>query len=354
MKPLIYMDNGAAEKPSNIALDVFRSVSEDFWGNPNSAHSFGRNSFVLIEESRSVIAKILNCLPDEVHFCSSACEAASWAIKCMSAECGKIVSYPTEHSCVLEAVSAIQPYIRFSVSGKIGFATMLANNETGEIFKIHRGSVLRFVDATAAVGHIPVDFKELGCDYLCGDALKFGGIPGAAFLIIKRGAPVVPLIYGDAYRGGTPPTALICAMAEALKEKAENMQKNVEKAVALRDYMITELLKLPASYLNGPWKEADWSLRLPGNINISFEGVEGTALSLLLSERGLMVSTGSACTSGNNDPSHVLLAMGVPPEIARGTLRITLNENNTMEECRDAVRMISECVTKLRAFSPER
>lgn len=225
---------------------------------------------------------------------------------------------------------------------------MLANNETGEIYSILKSSVLRFVDATAAVGHIPVDFKALGCDYLCADATKFGGIPGAAFLIIRRGAPIVPLIYGNEERGGTPPAAIIWAMATALAIKNVNMKSNMRKTVKMRDYLIHELMEIPDAHLNGPWTAENCTDRLPGNVNISFGGIDGTALGLMLSERGLMVSAGSACTSGNNEPSHVLLAMGVPPELAKGTIRITINENNTMQECEEAVKLIADCVATLR------
>lgn len=348
---MIYMDNGAAEKPLYGAISEASWILQRTWGNPNSAHREGRRANEHIERAKETISRILNCYPDEVHFCSCACEAASWAIKCMRSACYEIYFEKWEHDCVLHSVKATAPHGALWGHTRRGVVSMLANNETGEIFLIPKGSVLRFVDATAAVGHIPVDFHALGCDYLCADAMKFGGIPGAAFLLIKRGAPIVPLIYGNEERGGTPPTALICAMAEALGEKDAILTESAEKTVSMRDYMIEELLKIPASYLNGKWTPGSYKDRLPGNVNISFEGIDGTALGLMLSERGLMTSAGSACTSGDNEPSHVLLAMGVPPEIAKGTIRLTLNEENTEEECVKAARMISECVENLRELA---
>lgn len=346
---MIYMDNAAAERPLQAAVTAASSVWDSTYANPNSIHSFGQEAKDVLESARNEIAELMNCLPDEVHFCSCACEAASWALKSMRSVCYGISVGKFEHDCVLEAAKNTG-YGVYSAweSEKIGAVSMLANNETGEIYKISRGSVLRFVDATAAVGQIPVDFRALGCDYLCADAMKFGGLPGAAFLIVRRRSPMIPLIYGNEERGGTPPTALISAMATALRIKTRGMGRAIQKTVQMRDYMIDELLKLPDSHLNGPRSLGTVAARLPGNVNISFGGVDGTALGLMLSARGLMVSTGSACTSGNNEPSHVLLAMGVSPELARGAVRITLNEYNTMEECHQAVRMIKECVFRLR------
>lgn len=347
---MIYMDNGAAEKPSAIAIRAAESILEDFWANPNSAHAAGRAALDKLENARECIAIDLNCEPDEVHFCSCACEAASWAIKCMRSACYEIYFEKWEHDCVLHSVKATEPHGALWGHTRRGVVSMLANNETGEIFRIPKENVIRFVDATAAVGHIPVDFKVLGCDYLCADAMKFGGIPGAAFLIIKRGSPIVPLIYGNEERGGTPTTALIVAMAAALADKVNNMQENAVKTCHLRDDMIRELLQIPGAHLNGPWTPGNITSRLPGNINISFEGIDGTSLGLLLTNYGIMTSAGSACTSGNNEPSHVLLAMGVPPELAKGTIRLTINENNTTEECKKVTQAIAECVRTLRSF----
>lgn len=349
---MIYADNGAAEKPSAAAAKAFSTALKCAWANPNSAHKTGQNAYYFLEKAKSAIAKCINCEPDEVYFCSCACEAISWAVKCLNSVCSTIDYENIEHGCTIDALEKGEQYF-FLNKKRRGAVSMLANNETGTIYPIPKGNVLRFVDATAAVGHIPVDFKQLGCDYLCADALKFGGIGGAAFLIIKRGAPIVPLIYGNNERGGTPPVPIICAMAAALKEKKEKMQENIYHTVRLRDYVIDELLKIPGAHLNGKASAGSCQHRLPGNVNISFEGIDGSALALRLSQSNIMVSTGSACTSGNNAPSHVLLALGVPPELARGTIRITLNENNTMIECKTICRDIADGVKYLRSFAGE-
>lgn len=351
---MIYMDNAAAEKPLPIAIDMFTRTVERSWANPNSAHDFGRKAEVLLNSAKEMIAAAMNCLPDEVHFCSTACEAASWVMKTLVDNCANIVIGPKEHECILSC--PIPNECRGIIQN--GIVSMLYNNETGErTFTDYgidksKGSRLFFTDATAAAGHVPVNFKELGVDYLCADALKFGGIPGAAFLIAKKGTPLSPIIYGGGLRGGTPSLAIIRAMAYALRYRCREtiLQEQAERVCWMRDYLIEELMQIEGAHLNGAWEKGEFFTRLPGNVNISFEGIQGSSLVAMLSERGIMASSGSACQSGNNEPSHVLLAMGVPYRTALGTLRLTLNGRNTMDECKCVVKEIKDAVGHLRKF----
>lgn len=350
---IIYMDNGAAERPSRKAKEKLDKLIENAWANANSGHKLGRETEFELEDAKKTIAGCLNCEPEEVHFTSTSCEAITWAMYSMD-KCRKhIEKSPFLHDCGYKyrtkshCADKIHPE-------SVGIAHILANNETGEIYPIPKRLYkedLIFTDATAAVGHIHVDFKELGVDYLCGDGIKFGGIGGAAFLLAKKGVPLHSIIYGGKDRGGTPATVLCGAMAEALKHKCANMERSMKKTVEMRDYLIEKILgEVKNAHLNGPWEKGSVKERLPGNVNISFEGIEGDSMNLFLSHWGLMVSSKSACSTGNGEPSRVLLASGVSEELAKGALRLTVNESNTMEECYEAVKIIKNAVVWLRSF----
>ena len=206
---------------------------------------------------------------------------------------------------------------------------------------------------------MPINFQELGATYLAAGAHKFGGLQGAGFLLVKEGAPITPIIHGGGQerglRGGTESVPLICAMAEALKWSCDNMAKTAPYVTILRDELIESIKReIPCAHINGPWKKGDYTTRLPGNVNVSFDGVEGTTLAHLLDERGICVSTGSACHTGAGpEPSPVLIASGLSKERAAGAIRMTLGHENTMTEVRIVVDELKELVAYLRGFQQD-
>ena len=362
---MIYLDNAATTKPLSCALTVFESAPT---GNPSSSHKAGREAREALECARRTVAECMGASPSEVIFTSGSTESCNLAMNSLAHACAVWGYNEIEHSAIrapgktLEEVDAwgAQPL-------RAGFVRMFANNETGEVYKRSilfekdidpevRDTYLWVCDATAAVGHVPIDFHELGASYLAAGAHKFGGLKGAGFLLVKQGAPITPIICGGGQeggvRGGTESVPLICAMAEALKWSCDNLGKTVPYVTAMRDALIEGVkAEIPGAHINGPWKKGDYTTRLPGNVNISFDGVEGTSLANLLDERGICVSTGSACHTGDGpEASSVLIATGLTRERAAQAIRMTLGHENTMTEVQIVLGELKELVAYLRGF----
>ena len=352
-----YFDAAAHEPPSPAALDAFQAALP--LGNPSALHACGVAAKIALEEARASIAQDLNCLPEEVYFTSGATEACNWMMESLSAYTGKLTSPRRyEHHAVLEYPPVDHPHR----TDRTGFTHMLANNETGEIYDIlsmrrNVPNALFSCDATAAVGNIPVDFKALGVDYLAFGAHKFGGISGIGCLIVKKDTPLISMIRGGGQewgkRGGTESVALACAMAAALHDRMGNMLSDMKRIARCRDLLISYLLRfVPDTYVNGPYTPGDVVLRLPGNANLSFLGVESQALVMALSAEGVYASSGSACTSGEADGSYVLRAMGYTASRAASAVRFTLPYTVTEEDILGAVPLIVSAVENLRRLTP--
>lgn len=352
-----YFDAAAHEPPSPAALDAFHAALS--LGNPSALHDRGIAAKQALEGARESIAQDLNCLPEEVYFTSGATEACNWMMESLSAYTGKL-DFPRhyEHHAVLE----YPPVEKIRRTDRTGFTNMMANNETGEIYDIlsmrrNAPNALFACDATAAVGQIPVDFKALGVDYLAFGAHKFGGISGIGCLIVKKDTPLISMIRGGAQergkRAGTESVALACAMAAALHDRMGNMVSDMKRIARCRDLLITNLFRfVPDTYVNGPYTPGDVALRLPGNANLSFLGVESQALVMALSAEGVYASSGSACTSGEADGSYVLRAMGYPASRARSAVRFTLPYTVTEDDILGAVPLIVSAVENLRRLTP--
>ncbi len=368
---------------SDKAIEAMTPYLKGVYGNPSSLHTVGQAAKEHLEDARERIAKSLNCEPKELYFTSGGSEADNQAIRSAAqngARKGKkhIVSTTFEHHAVLHTLKKLEKegfevtYLPVHPDGlitaeEVGAAirsntalvtVMFANNEVGTILPIAEiGAICRekgvifHTDAVQAVGHIPVDVQAQNIDMLSLSAHKFHGAKGVGALYVRRGIPLNTFIDGGAQernkRAGTENLAGIASMAAALEEACENMGKNAKKLAALRDRLIEGLLKVPHSKLNGDRKK-----RLPSNVNICFEGIEGESLLLLLDAKGICASSGSACTSGSLDPSHVLLALGLPHEIAHGSLRLSLSEYNTEEEVEYIIREVPKVVAYLRDISP--
>ena len=380
---MIYADNAATSKLKDCALEAMLPYLKDSFGNPSSLHSVGQRANSALTAAREKTAQLLGAKPCEIYFTSGGSEADNQAILTgarLGERKGKkhIISTAFEHHAVLHTleklgregfeitlldvgekglVSASQ--VEDAIREDTALVTvMFANNEIGTIQPIadiarvcrSRG-VLFHTDAVQAVGHVKVDVGELGVDMLSLSAHKFGGPTGVGVLFARKGVRPEILIEGGAQergrRAGTENLAGIVGMAAALEDACANMEDNAKKVAAMRDTLIDGLSKIPHSVLNG-----DRERRLPGNVNFCFEGIEGESLLLLLDDKGICASSGSACTSGSLDPSHVLLAIGRPHEIAHGSLRLTINESNTPEEMEKIVVSVAEVVERLRAMSP--
>ncbi len=379
----IYADNAATTKMSRTAINAMLPFFDTVYGNPSSLHTTGQKAAEALYEAREQIALLLNCTPQELYFTSGGSEADNQAIISaarLGAKKGKkhIISTEFEHHAVLHTLNALEKE-GFEVEllpvheyGNISpeevknalrddtclVTVMFANNEIGSVLPIAEiGAVCRergvifHTDAVQAAGHLKIDVKAQNIDMLSLSAHKFHGPKGVGVLYAKKGIPLVSIINGGAQergkRAGTENLAAVAGMAAALKEACENIDKNAEKVSALRDRLIDGLSKIPHSALNGTREN-----RLPGNVNFCFEGIEGEGLLLLLDAKGICASSGSACTSGSLDPSHVLLAIGRPHEIAHGSLRLSLCEENTEEEIDYIIKSANEVIKKLREMSP--
>lgn len=379
----VYVDNAATTAMSDKAIEAMTPYLKGVFGNPSSLHTVGQVAKEHLEDARARIAKCLNCEPREIYFTSGGSEADNQAIRSAAqngARKGKkhIITTAFEHHAVLHTLKKLEKegfevtYLPVHADGLITaeevekaikedtalVTVMFANNEVGTILPVSEiGAVCRaqgvvfHTDAVQAVGHIPVDVKAQNIDMLSLSAHKFHGAKGVGALYCKRGIPLNTFIDGGAQernkRAGTENLAGIAAMAAALEEACANMGSNAKKLCTLRDRLIEGLLKVPHSKLNGDRKK-----RLPSNVNICFEGIEGESLLLLLDAKGICASSGSACTSGSLDPSHVLLALGLPHEVAHGSLRLSLSEYNTAEEVEYIVQEVPKVVEYLRGISP--
>ena len=379
----IYADNAATTKMSKTAFEAMLPYITDIYGNPSSLHSAGQAAADALRKARADMADALGCEPSEIIFTSGGSEADNQAIISAAAigeKKGKkhIISSAFEHHAVLHTLKKLEKQ-GFEVTlldvGKNGIINpddvakaitdstclvtiMFANNEIGtiqpiaEIGKICReNGVIFHTDAVQAAGHIKIDVKEQNIDMLSLSAHKFHGPKGVGALYAKKGIRLINLIEGGAQergkRAGTENVPAIISMAAALTEAVQEIDENAKKVSTLRDRLIAGLSKIPHSALNG-----DPSRRLPGNVSFCFEGIEGESLLLLLDAKGICASSGSACTSGSLDPSHVLLAIGRPHEVAHGSLRLTLSEGNTEEEIDYMIKEITEVVGYLRELSP--
>ena len=380
---MIYADNAATTKLSKTALEAMLPYLTEHYGNPSSLHSIGQDAAEALQKARKTVAECLGCQPREVYFTSGGSEADNQAIISAAAigeRKGKkhIISTAFEHHAVLHTLKKLEKRgfeIELLPVGEIGnitaqqvadairpdtclVTTMFANNEIGSILPIKEiGAVCRergvlfHTDAVQAVGHVPVNVREQNIDMLSLSAHKFHGPKGIGVLYAKGGIPLTNIIEGGAQergkRAGTENIPAIVGMAAALKAAVDHLPENAEKMTALRDKLIDGLSKIPHSALNGDPKN-----RLPGNVNFCFEGIEGESLLLLLDAKGICASSGSACTSGSLDPSHVLLAIGRPHEVAHGSLRLSLCEENTEEEIDQILAAVPEIVEYLRGMSP--
>ncbi len=379
----IYVDNAATTAMSDTAIKAMTPYLKNVYGNPSSLHTVGQVAEEALEDARVRFARLINADPKEIYFTSGGSEADNQAIRSAAAnglKKGKkhIVSTAFEHHAVLHTLKKLEKegfeVTYLDVGGK-GLVTaeqvekairpdtalvsvMYANNEIGTIQPIRqigdackRLGVVFHTDAVQAVGHIPVDVKADNIDMLAVSAHKFHGPKGVGALYCRRGIPLNSFIEGGAQernrRAGTENIAGIVSMTAALEEACAHMSDNASKLTKLRDRLIDGLLKIPHSRLNG-----DRQMRLPANVNMCFEGIEGEGLLLYLDAEGICASSGSACTSGSLDPSHVLLAIGLPHEIAHGSLRISLSENNTDEDIDAILQAVPKVVAKLRNMSP--
>ena len=380
---MIYADNAATTKMSDAARKVMIDLIDRTWGNPSSLYSTGQRAKEVLEDARARVAKVIGAQPKEIIFTSGGSEADNQALL-TAAELGKksgkkhIVSTAFEHHAILHTLKKLEregfevtlldvhengivrpEEVVAALRGDTCLVTvMYANNEIGtiqpirEIGRICRErKVLFHTDAVQAVGHIPVDVSADNVDMLSASAHKFHGPKGVGFLYVKQGVRPASLIEGGAQergrRAGTENVAGIAAMATALEEAAANMADNAARMTKLRDRIIDGLGKIPHSALNG-----DAEHRLPGNVNFCFEGIEGESLLLLLDDKGIEASSGSACTSGSLDPSHVLLAIGRVHDVAHGSLRLSIGETLTEAEADHIVRAVTDVVAQLRSFSP--
>ena len=379
----VYADNAATTQMSRAAIDAMLPYMETIYGNPSSLHSVGQQAAEALQNARERIAACLNASPREIYFTSGGSEADNQAILSaarLGARKGKkhIISTAFEHHAVLHTLKKLEKEgfeIELLPVGAIGTITaqqvksalradtclvtvMYANNEIGSILPIaeigevcREAGVLFHTDAVQAAGHVPIDVQAQHIDMLSLSAHKFHGPKGIGVLYARQGVPLTSLIEGGAQergkRAGTENLPAIMGMAAALEDACAHIDENARKVSALRDRLISGLSKIPHSALNG-----DPVNRLPGNVSFCFEGIEGESLLLLLDAKGICASSGSACTSGSLDPSHVLLAIGRPHEVAHGSLRLSLCEWNTDEDVDRILAAVPEVVAYLREMSP--
>lgn len=379
----VYADNAATTQMSENVLKAMMPLLTDIYGNPSSLHSIGQVAKEYLENARETVADCIGADPKEIYFTSGGSEADNQAIRSaayIGARKGKkhIISSKFEHHAVLHTLDALKKEgftvtlldvysngvvkpedVENAITDETCLVTiMTANNEIGtiqpiaEIGKICKEKgVLFHTDAVQAVGHIPVNVKDMNVDMLSVSAHKFHGPKGVGFLYARKGILLTNIIYGGAQerskRAGTENMASIVGMATAIKEATDHLEENAAKVTAMRNRLIDGLKGIERSRING-----DLEHHLPGTLNMCFEGIEGESLLLLLDAKGICTSSGSACTSGSLDPSHVLLSIGVPVEIAHGSLRLSISEYNTMEQMDHIVESVPGVVDYLRSISP--
>lgn len=383
MKKIIYMDNAATTQPNEKAVETMLKFLKEQYGNPSSIYALGRDSRKEVEKARKNVAVMLGALPKEIFFTSGGTESNNWAIRGTMHEQIKkgknhIITSKIEHHSVLNTVECLSKegcevtYLNVDSKGFVNpldvknsikdstamVSIIYANNEIGtiqpieEIGKICKEKgVIFHTDAVQAVGHLNIDVKAQHVDLLSLSAHKFGGVKGTGLLYVRKGIRLANLMQGGAQesnkRPGTENVGGIVALAKALEISLENREEKNFLLTQKRDKLIEGLLQIERSRLNGDAKS-----RLPGNVNVCFEGIEGESLLLLLDAAGICASSGSACTSGSLDPSHVLLAIGLPHEIAHGSLRLSLDTSNTDEEIEYTIKEVTKAVKRLRDMSP--
>lgn len=379
----IYADNAATTKMSENAINTMLFHMKEVYGNPSSLYSVGQKAKEALEDARRRASAVLNCEPREIYFTSGGSEADNQAIISaarFNAAKGKkhIISTAFEHHAVLHTLDKLKKegfeielldvhsngivtaeQVKNAIREDTALVTiMYANNEIGTIQPISEiGAVCRergvlfHTDAVQAIGHIPVDIQKDNIDMLSLSAHKFKGPKGVGILYAKKGIPLTNIIDGGAQergkRAGTENLPGIVSMVAALEDATKDLQGYKERLSPLRDRLIDGLFEIPYSDLNG-----DRDKRLPATVNFCFEGIEGESLLLLLDDKGIQASSGSACTSGSLDPSHVLLAIGRPHEVAHGSLRLSLSDDVTTEEVDYIIKSVKEVVTYLRDMSP--
>ncbi len=384
MSKFVYADNAATTKLSARAFEAMKPYLTEYYGNPSSLYHIGAQTRQAVDNARAEIAALLNASkPNEIFFVSGGSEADNWAIKGaaeIGARKGKkhIISSKFEHHAVLHTLEYLEKHgyeitlldvhedglvrpeeLENALRDDTALVTiMYANNEIGTIQPIkelaaiaHQHKVLFHTDAVQAVGSIPVDIQDLGVDLLSFSSHKFHGPKGVGGLYIRKGIRLPNLIHGGAQerglRAGTENIPGIVGTAEALKESVENMPERNARLEKIRDKIMDQLLKIDRSRVNG-----DRTHRLPGNVNMCFHGLEGESLLLMLDLKGVEASSGSACTSGSLDPSHVLLAIGLPHEVAHGSLRLSFSDENTEEDADYILEILPPIIDRLRSMSP--
>ncbi len=380
---MIYLDNAGTTKVSKKVKKAMMPYLDKFFGNASSLHSVGQTARTKLDEARAMIAKSINAQPEEIYFTSGGTESDNWAIE-SACWLGKIkgknhiITSAFEHHAVLNKlqemekagfeVSYLPVYkngivkvsdLKKAITDKTCLVTiMFANNEIGtiqpiaEIGKICRkNNIIFHTDAVQAVGHTPVDVEKMNIDMLSMSAHKFHGPKGVGALYVKKNIPLKNLMHGGAQeknrRPGTENLAGCMGMAVALADAVKNMERANKKIAKMRDMLFDSLSSIPHSVING-----DRTNRLANNFNMCFEGIEGESLLLLLNDAGICASSGSACTSGSLDPSHVLLAIGLPHEVAHGSLRLTLGEDNSVGQIKYTIKQVKKIVEYLRKISP--
>ena len=379
----VYADNAATTCVSKTALDAMMPYLTEQYGNPSSLYAFAQNAKEALENARKTVADIIGARPKEIYFSSGGSEADNQAIVSMAkvgALKGKkhLISTKFEHHAVLHTLKKLEKEgfevtlldvhedgvvrledLEAAVREDTALVTiMFANNEIGtvqpikEIGEFCRARKIPFhTDAVQAAGHMPINVQEMNIDLLSMSGHKFHAPKGVGVLYAKTGMPLFNIIEGGAQergkRAGTENIPGIVALAAALKESVDNMEANTAKIIPMRDKLFTELSKIPHSKINGSLEH-----HVPGTVNMCFEGIEGESLLLLLDAKGVCASSGSACTSGSLDPSHVLLSLGLPHEVAHGSLRLSIGEYNTMEEIDHIIKVVPEVVAYLRDISP--
>lgn len=383
MARFVYADNAATTPVSQKVLDAMLPFFSEQYGNPSSLYSVGREAKKAVEQARETVARCLNAHPSEIFFTSGGSEADNWAIKGAAfdqAKRGKkhIITSKFEHHAVLHTVDSLAKqgfsvtYLDVHSDGLIRpeelerairedtalVTIMYANNEIGTIQSIaelgaicHKHHVLFHTDAVQAVGNVPIDVEAQHIDLLSLTAHKIHGPKGTGALYVRRGVKLQNLVEGGAQergrRAGTENTAGIVGLGVAMEEACSTIDQRITRLSALRDRLIAGAGKIERSHLNG-----DAAKRLPGNFNMCFEGIEGESLLLMLDLKGVCGSSGSACTSGSLDPSHVLLSIGLPHEIAHGSLRLSLSDQNTDEDVDYILEVLPPIVERLRQMSP--
>lgn len=379
----VYADNAATTCVSKAAVDAMMPYLTSQYGNPSSLYSFAQDAKEALEAARKTVADIIGAQPREIYFTSGGSEADNQAIVSMAkfgALKGKkhLISTKFEHHAVLHTLKKLEKEgfevtlldvhedgvvrledLEAAVREDTALVTiMFANNEIGtvqpikEIGEFCRARKIPFhTDAVQAAGHMPINVQEMSIDLLSMSGHKFHAPKGVGVLYAKGGMPLFNIIEGGAQerskRAGTENIPGIVALATALKESVDNMEANTAKIIPMRDKLFAELSKIPHSKINGSLEH-----HVPGTVNMCFEGIEGESLLLLLDAKGVCASSGSACTSGSLDPSHVLLSLGLPHEVAHGSLRLSIGEYNTMDEIDHIIKVVPEVVSYLRSISP--